>query len=547
MLASPFTKALRDRWISVAVASVGMGLMLLGGMAVYRNLDLSIYQDLPDGVRELFGFSDVNSVGQLAYGAIYSFMAALALAGVAISIGSSSVAGEERNGTMGILLGNPESRSRLLGSKTAALATLVVAGALTLWAAALLAPELLGVDISDIHIGALMLHMLAISLFFGMLALTIGACSGSPSAASGGSAAVLIVSYLASSVLPLVGLDGLARFFPWFYFNGSDPLNNGADPGHLAILFGGSALLAVIALAGFRRRDLRERTVGVSLVDRRRDNPATHAVIERLEGSARVSGIFVKTVSAHQGLLAVTGLIVAALGVWMGPMYSQIDQNLATLTGSLPDSVLALIGNADMSTPEGWLTGEMFSLTVPVATITVGVVIGARALAGEEKQRTMSLLLANPVSRSRIVLTKAAAMLLHLFLLGLIIFGGVLLGSWLGGLGVSAAGLAGLTLLATLLGAVFGSLALGIGAATGRVPVATYAAAGAAALAYIANSMLSLSSALGDLARLSPFFYYLTGDPLVNGLQWGHAAALGGLTGALVAASMVLFNRRDLR
>jgi ABC-2 type transport system permease protein len=59
--------------------------------------------------------------------------------------------------------------------------------------------------------------------------------------------------------------------------------------------------------------------------------------------------------------------------------------------------------------------------------------------------------------------------------------------------------------------------------------------------------MLSLSSALGDLARLSPFFYYLTGDPLVNGLQWGHAAVLGGLTGALVAASMVLFNRRDLR
>ncbi len=58
-------------------------------------------------------------------------------------------------------------------------------------------------------------------------------------------------------------------------------------------------------------------------------------------------------------------------------MYNQIDQSLNSVTENLPDSVLALIGNADESTPEGWLTGEMFSMTVPIATIAVGVVIGA--------------------------------------------------------------------------------------------------------------------------------------------------------------------------
>lgn len=547
MLANPFTKGLRDRWPSIAVASVAMGLMLLGGMAVYRDLDLSIYEGLPEGVRELFGFSDVNSVGQLAYGAIYGFMAALALSGVAISIGASSIAGEERNGTMGMLLGNPESRSRLLAQKTAALTALVVAGAVVLWVAALVAPELLGVGTSNIHIGALMIHMLAISLFFGLLAFSIGACTGSSGAASGVSSAVLIVSYFAAGMLPLVGLDGLARIFPWYYYSGSDPLNNGVDATGLTVLFGASVLLAVVALVGFRRRDLRERTVGVSLLDRLREHPATHAAIERLEGSARVSGVFAKTVSSHQGLLLVTGLIVFLLGVFTGPMYNQIDQSLSSVTENLPDSVLALIGYADESTPEGWLTGEMFSITVPIATIAVGVVIGARALAGEEKQRTMSLLLASPVSRTRIVLDKAGAMLLHLILLGLIVFGGVLAGSWLGGLGVAASGIAGVTLLAGLLGAVFGSLALVIGAATGRVAAATYGAAAVATFSYLANAMLSLSTSLDGFARLSPFYYYLTGDPLSNGLPWGHVAVLAGLSAALIAISVQLFNRRDLR
>ncbi len=43
------------------------------------------------------------------------------------------------------------------------------------------------------------------------------------------------------------------------------------------------------------------------------------------------------------------------------------------------------------------------------------------------------------------------------------------------------------------------------------------------------------------------FYYYLSSDPLINGMHWGHAAVLGGLFVILVAAAVVLFQRRDLR
>ncbi len=277
-----------------------MGLMLLGGMAVYRDLDLSIYRDLPEGVRELFGIGDLASVGQLAYGAIYGFMAALALSGVAISIGASLIAGEEKEGTMGMLLGNPESRSRILSQKTAALLVLVFAGALVLWAAALISPELLGVSTSGIDIGALMIHMLAISLFFGLLALARRFLDGKPGSR---------IRNLGrrSDRLLLCGRDSASGRagrpgpdLPVVLLRRQRPAQqrDRRRPPRGALRGVGPAVRPWL-WSGFRSRDLRERTIGVSLFDRLRELPVTHAVIERLEGSARVSGIVVKTVSAR--------------------------------------------------------------------------------------------------------------------------------------------------------------------------------------------------------------------------------------------------------
>ena len=59
-----------------------------------------------------------------------------------------------------------------------------------------------------------------------------------------------------------------------------------------------------------------------------------------------------------------------------------------------------------MSTAEGFYEAETYGLMVPISVIVVTAVIGSRALAGEEQNRTMGLLLANPIKRSRVVLEK---------------------------------------------------------------------------------------------------------------------------------------------
>ena len=549
MLATVFGKTVRDRWKGIAIGGGSLALTLLFAMAVYRDIDITIYtEDLPEAFRKLFNIPEDTEVGGLAYGAVYSTYGGLTLAGIPLAMGAASIAGEERNGTLGLLLGNPKSRTHILVSKAGALVLLALAGTLIMWVAGLVVPEFLNVDVDSLHIGALMVHMFVIAVFHGFLAIAIGAWTGRGALASATSAGVMIISLFAVGLLPLVeGLEGLAKVFPWYYYEGGDPLHHGIVWGHLAVLVTAAAVLVGLAVYGVNRRDLRGQALGVTLLDRLRAFPLTQKIVDRLAGSTRVSHIWIKTVSERQGVLIATSYAMLLMGAMIGPMYTLVEDALGSFADDFPEALLALVGNGDMGTPEGFYQVEIFGLMAPIAVMVVGVAIAARALAGEEERRTMGLLLANPVKRSRIVLEKSLAMGLHAMIVGFITFAGAALGSLLGGLGMSMGNLAATSLLATLVGLVFSALALALSAGLGRSRVAVFGAVGAALVFHLLNAFLSLSDSLAGLARWSPFYYYLTSDPLVNGMHWGHAAVLAGLSAVLVVASVVLFGRRDLR
>ena len=548
MLANVFTKSILDRWKGMAIGAVSLAAMLLLGMAVYRDIDISLYTGLPEAFRSLINISGDAGVGGLSYGAIYSSYGALTLASLSLSMGAATIAGEERAGTIGLLLANPESRTKVLLQKAAAMVALTGAGALVLWGAGLAIPAVLDVELTGLHVGALVLHMFVISVFFGTLAMAIGGWTGNRGGASGIAAGVMVISFLAVGLLPFIGgWEEVARAFPWYYYNGSDPVNHGVHWAHLGVLAAATAALGAIAVAGVRRRDLKEHGVAVTLMDRLRNNPRTRKLIEKVAGSARVSRISAKALSDHQTLIVVVGYVMVLFGVMMGPFYLLIDDALKDFADQFPEALLAMIGYADIATPEGWFQTEIFSLSVPVGFIVVTAVMGAKALAGEEANRTMGLLLANPIGRTRVLLEKAAAMTLAAFVLGGLTWIGSMLGSLIAGLGLSAANVAATSALAVLLALVFGALALAIGAATGSVPAASFGAAGAALVCYIWNAFVPLSEGLAGLARWSPFYYFLTEDPLNDGMPWLHAGILAGLAAGLTALAVALFRRRDLR
>ena len=549
MLTNVYTKSVRDRSTSMLIAAISTALMFVFGMAVYRDIDLSVYTDLPEAFRSMFGIGGEDTdVGGIAYEALMASYGMLVMAGVAIAAGATSIAGEEKKGTIGILLSNPLSRSTYVASKAGGVFTALVAGFVVLWVAALVVPQVLDVSTTAYDINALMLMMFVNAVFYGFLALSISAWSGNTGLASGVSAGLMIVGFLAVGLLPLVeSLAGLAKVFPWYYYDNGDALNQGMPWGDFAILVGLIAAFAIAAFVGFNRRDLRSRSVGVKMIDRLRENKYTHVVADRLAGTARVSHIWVKTASEHQVLLYIAAVGMFVMTVIIGPMYNLIEDSLKTLGDSIPEELMALFGGGDMSTPEGWYQVEMFGLMLPIATIAVAVVIGTAAIAGEENNNTMGMLLANPVRRSTVVLQKTGTMVLLAAIVGAATFLGTMAGSLLGNLGLDVWNVAAASALGTLLGLVFGAIALALGAATGRTQIAAYGATGLAVVSFVANGFLPLSDSLEGLARFQPFYYYLTSDPLNNGMDWTHAGVLAGLIVVFVAAALALFQRRDLR
>lgn len=551
MLATVFAKTTRDRWKGVVVASISLALLLLMAMAVYRDIDLSIYTQLPQTFRTLLGIPEAADAASLGISVLYGLYGAMTLAGLAISMGATSIAGEERAGTIGLLLANPKSRTHILASKATSMVLLTGLGTAGLWLSAIVVPAILDVSISGLHIAAYAVHILMNALFYGFLAMAIGAWTGRRGLASGVSAGVMVLSYLAVGLFPLLrGWESAAKAFPWYYFDASKPILNGVDPGHLGVLIGGAVVLATTAWIGVGRRDLQSPNTGVTLLDRLRTHPLTKKLIDRLAGSTRVSRIWIKTASEYQGMLIITAyLMFIVMGVLMGPLYSLMDTTLLRYVDQMPKALLAFVGAAggDMTTAEGFYQVETFGLMAPIAVMVVAITIGANALAGEEARRTMGLLLANPIRRSTVVLEKAAAMALHAAIVGFATFSGVWVGSVLGGLGMRVGNIAAAAALATLLGLVFGGLALCLSGATGRMRFATFGAIGAAVSFHVATSMVALNDRLVGIARWSPFHYYLSSDPLNNGMNWRHAAVLTALAAVLVAFAATAFQRRDLR
>jgi ABC-2 type transport system permease protein len=146
-----------------------------------------------------------------------------------------------------------------------------------------------------------------------------------------------------------------------------------------------------------------------------------------------------------------------------------------------------------------------------------------------------------------VVVEKSISMVSIATLLGALTWLGTMLASWMARLGMSALNVAATCLLGVLLSLVFGMLALAISAGTGRQRLGTFGMAGAALLLYVVNAFFPLSDTLAGAAKWSPFYYFLGGDPLNNGMQWGHAGVLAALAAGLCALSIVLFQRRDLR
>ncbi len=247
------------------IGSVAMTVMIVALYPSIRDQAAQmneVINQLPKGLRELKAGTagSVNVGDPLQFLNSQLFYATLPLLWIILAItrGGSILGRDEQTKTLELLLARPISRTRLLVSKAIALAIeLGLVGGATLLALLILAPQF------DLKVGSsnLVMTTLYTALFclsFGFVAFSLQAAS---SLTRRGATAIAVVlgfgGYIIASLSGLTDwLDKPVKAFPYHYFTPLDPLNGHTPRGllvYLALVFG---VGTVVAVFGFRRRDI---------------------------------------------------------------------------------------------------------------------------------------------------------------------------------------------------------------------------------------------------------------------------------------------------
>lgn len=213
----------------------------------------------------------------------------------------------------------------------------------------------------------------------------------------------------------------------------------------------------------------------------------------------------------------------------------------------IPEGLASLMGGVgDLSTGAGYLQTVVFQLFLPLLVIACATAWGNRAVAQVEEAGSLDLLLSVPISRRRFIAERFLALAIGVALVTLVVWLIVLAMNAGLDMGVGFSRITATCLGLFLVGLGFGSLALAVGAFVGRRSVVLSVTGAAALGTYLLRSLSLDHEAIGPLRWLSPFQYYLGGNPLYNGFHPGHLAVLAFLVAALAAVAAMVFDRRDI-
>lgn len=215
-----------------------------------------ILDSYPPALKAAFDISTFDGPGFLK-GELFSFMLPVLFLIFAIGRGADALAGEEERGALDALLSQPLTRRRIVLEKALGLLAGVGVLATVTFAALALVVTVggLGVGLAKLAGATLLLYLLTTA--FGMAALALGALRGRRGVAIGVASALAAGLYFLQVVARLVpDLEAMKWATPFHYYSGGDPLVDGLNVAHAAVLLLATGALLLLAVVGFERRDV---------------------------------------------------------------------------------------------------------------------------------------------------------------------------------------------------------------------------------------------------------------------------------------------------
>lgn len=261
-----------------------------------------------------------------------------------------------------------------------------------------------------------------------------------------------------------------------------------------------------------------------------------------------LGSIFGKGLRDQRRALPAWLVAVAAYALLIAAFYPTVAQSMAAMqdiADKLPQAFRDAFIGSDMTSAAGWLDTKLLSIMAPIMFLVFAVGAGARSLAGEEEDGTLDLLLAQPVSRTKVALEKYAVLVTGVALLAAALWATLAVSAPIFDMHIGAERLLEACVSLGLLALAFGSLAFVVAAAGARRGTAAAVAGGLAGAMYLVNILAPDAGALRRLEPLSLFHYYGVA-PLSDGLPASHAAVFAVTSLVCLGIALAAFGRRDI-
>lgn len=243
---------------------------------------------------------------------------------------------------------------------------------------------------------------------------------------------------------------------------------------------------------------------------------------------------------------------IAGLMLFTMALFPSIEGNsdFERLADNMPEamrSLFSLDSAVPLTSAPGYLQARLYGSLLTVLLLVFAIGAGGRAVAGDEEDGTLELILMHPVARRRVLLERYGAVVaLVLALAAVACVTAVVFGAPFGALeGVSLPGLAAANAGAGLIALLHGTIAFVVGAVIGRRAPAVGVAAAVAVVGYLVQGLAGLSDAVEPLRALSPWHWYLDRNMLAEGVPAAAFVLPVAVCAVLLVPAVVRFVRRD--
>jgi ABC-2 type transport system permease protein len=259
VLASVTRLELRLRRRSTIGYAAGMALYTLVVVALYPTFknETSLNSLSGSTAAALFGVTGkLTSPDGWLNANIYGNFLPLIMLLLTIGYGAASLAGQDEDGTLALLVTLPIRRPAILLQKVWAmvLQALILAAATT---ACVIIGQSFQLTVPAGNAVATAAAVTLMGLDFGLITMAIGAATGRRGTALGIASGLAAASYLLSSLASTISAIGPGRYLSLFYWSaGNDQISKGVSPGDFTVLVVSGLCALIAAVLTFRRADL---------------------------------------------------------------------------------------------------------------------------------------------------------------------------------------------------------------------------------------------------------------------------------------------------